>query len=137
MAEVLNDLLTERGLIKWQIVRDARISSDSNEAINIIYGYALTTSLQEERIDRKRKRKAGIRVDQEQLTRSCFLVLPAVSSSPTLSIKRLLLLQQCADANEPMANSTTTRQTFLCLTDGANIRYNATTLFTTLSKYQP
>ncbi|KAL3671707.1 hypothetical protein V7S43_003617 [Phytophthora oleae] len=128
MEEVLNDLLTERGLIKWQAVRDARISSDYNETVDIIYGYALTTSLQEERIDRKRKRKAGkLPSDQEQPTWSCFLVLPAVSSSPTLSIKGLLSLQQCADANEPRGASIATKQTFLCLTDGANIRYSPTT----------
>ncbi|OWZ22223.1 Formyl-coenzyme A transferase [Phytophthora megakarya] len=82
---VLNDLLVERGLSEWQVVRDVRIS---NEAIDVIYGYAMTASLQEERIDRKRKRKATS--DKEQPTWSCFLVLPAVSSihsSPTLSIK--------------------------------------------------
>ncbi|KAG1711057.1 hypothetical protein DVH05_013774 [Phytophthora capsici] len=121
--EVLNDLLTERGLTKWQVVHDARISSDADGTVDIIYGYALTSSLQEERIDRKRKRKAGIVDQKEQPTWSCFLVLPAVSSSPTLSIKLLLSLQQCADANEPMATSTATKQTFLCLTDGANISY--------------
>ncbi|ETL94484.1 hypothetical protein L917_07551 [Phytophthora nicotianae] len=126
--EVLSDLLVERGLSEWQVVRGARISTDSDEAIDVIYGYALTTSLQEERIDRKRKRKAGNRAsDNEQPTWSCFLVLPTVSSHmpPTLSIKRLLELQQCADVHEPMGISIATKRTFLCLTDAANISYYA------------
>lgn len=92
---MLNDLLTERGLIEWQVVRGLRLSSDSNEEVDVIYGYALTASLQEERIDRKRKRKNGKAAnDNEQPTWSCFLVLPAVSYSQdpsTLSIKRCVV----------------------------------------------
>ncbi|KAG6977255.1 hypothetical protein JG688_00000522 [Phytophthora aleatoria] len=125
---VLNDLLVERGLSEWQVVGGAHISSDSDDTVDVVYGYALTTSLQEARIDRKRKRKAGKQAnDNEQPTWCCFLVLPAVSSlpSPTLSIKRLLELQQCADANEPTGVSTSTKQTFLCLTDAANIRWGS------------
>ncbi|KAE8911617.1 hypothetical protein PF005_g6015 [Phytophthora fragariae] len=127
LQEVLNDLLVERGLVEWQVVRGVRISSNSDEEVDVIYGQALTASLQEERIDRKRKRKAGKATnDNEQPTWSRFLVLPAVSycqDAPTLSIKRLLELQECADANEPAGAGATTKQTFLCLTDAANISY--------------
>lgn len=126
-VEVLHDLLTERGLSNYQVVHNMRISGDSNELVDIIYGLALTMSLQEERIDRKRKRKAAKgaadKISQEKPSWSCFLVLPAVpcSNAPTFSIKRLLELQQCADLNDPSGSST--RQTFLCLTDAANISY--------------
>ncbi|KAG7398161.1 hypothetical protein PHYBOEH_011570 [Phytophthora boehmeriae] len=123
-SQVLQDLVTERGLINWQVVNNVRISSDSSEQAHIIYGYALTAILEEERIDRRRKRKAGVSpATDEQPTWSCFLVLPAISSAaPTFSIKRLLELQRCADANEPSSSSTSTRRTFLCLTDSRNIR---------------
>lgn len=143
-VQVLHDLLTERGLSDYQIVRNVRVSGDSNELADIIYGLALTMSLQEERIDRKRKRKAAkgaaAKISQEKPSWSCFLVLPAVpcSNTPTFSIKRyvcygwycsrllltpyrLLELQQRADLNDPSGFST--RQTFLCLTDAANISY--------------
>jgi hypothetical protein len=90
-SQVLNDLLDQRGLTEWQVVQDVRSSTDCDESVDLIYGYALTASLQEERIDRKRKHRVGKPASgQEQPTWSCFLVLPAVSSSraaPTLSIK--------------------------------------------------
>ncbi|KAL4144451.1 hypothetical protein PRNP1_013584 [Phytophthora ramorum] len=118
--EVLNDLLTERGLTEWHVVCDVHVSVEPNESIDIIYGCALATSLQEERIDRKRKRKPAN--DSERPAWSCFLVLQAVFCS--LSIKRLLELQQCADANEPLSTvSTATKRTFLCLTNAASVSY--------------
>ncbi|KAF4041119.1 hypothetical protein GN244_ATG06649 [Phytophthora infestans] len=126
--EVLNDLVVERGLSEWQVVSGARISTASDETVDVIYGYALTTSLQEERIDRKRKRIARKFANNvEQPTWSCFLILSAVSSRapPTLSVKRLQELQQCADVNEPRGVSTITKRTLLCLTDAANISYYA------------
>ncbi|KAG7389618.1 hypothetical protein PHYPSEUDO_010015 [Phytophthora pseudosyringae] len=96
--EVLNDLLGERGLTEWQVVRDVRILADSDGTVDIIYGFALAASLQEERVERKRKRKAGgaQAKAKEPPTWSRFLVLPAVSShaSPTLSIKRCVPAQQ-------------------------------------------
>ncbi|RLN92274.1 hypothetical protein BBJ28_00020244 [Nothophytophthora sp. Chile5] len=93
--EVLNDLLHKRVLTEWRVAHHVRVSEDSDEEVDIVYGFALTTSLQEDRIDRKRKRKASAQQtdagnDEEQPTWSCFLVLPATYSraAPTLSIKR-------------------------------------------------
>ncbi|KAL7692943.1 putative CoA-transferase family III [Plasmopara halstedii] len=122
--EALNDLVVERGLTEWHVVRDACIFTDSDETADLVYGYAMTASLQEERIDRKRKRNAKNRTAvNEQSEWSCFAVLSAVSShmSPVLSIKRFLELQQCVEANEPIKGSSALTRTFICLTDAANI----------------
>lgn len=89
--EVLTDLVAKRGLTAWKVICDARISTDFNETADLIYGYAMTTTLQEERIDRKRKRNIKKRTDGNELLEwSCFVVLPAVSSShsPVSSMKR-------------------------------------------------
>lgn len=68
-----------------------RIPADSDESVDIIYGNALAESLQEERINRKRKRNCEHKDSViEKPTWSCFIVYPAVSSltSPTINIKR-------------------------------------------------
>ncbi|CAI5746714.1 unnamed protein product [Peronospora destructor] len=122
--EVLNDLLVEHGLTQWQVVRDIRVSTDSEEVVDVIYGNVLTSKLEDERIERKRKRKtAKLPSDKQQSAYCCFVVLPAISCSPTLSIKRLQRLQQCADANEPSLVSSANKRTFLSITDAANISY--------------
>uniref|UniRef100_A0AAV1V3S3 tRNA-splicing endonuclease subunit Sen15 domain-containing protein n=1 Tax=Peronospora matthiolae TaxID=2874970 RepID=A0AAV1V3S3_9STRA len=122
--EVLNDLLVERGLTEWRVVSDVRVSTNRIETVDVIYGNVITSRLEEERIDQRRKRKAEqvLHVTQKS-TWSGFVVLPAVSSIPTLSVKGLLELQQCVDVNHPSDVTCTTKRTFLCLTDAANVSY--------------
>uniref|UniRef100_M4BH21 Uncharacterized protein n=1 Tax=Hyaloperonospora arabidopsidis (strain Emoy2) TaxID=559515 RepID=M4BH21_HYAAE len=92
--EVLNDLLVERGLTEWRVVRDVRVSTDRNETVDVIYGNVVTSRLEEERIDQRRKRKAEqvLHVTQKSVW-SSFVVLPAVSPIPTLSVKGYYALQ--------------------------------------------
>ncbi|CAH0475725.1 unnamed protein product [Peronospora belbahrii] len=121
---VLNDLLVERGLVEWQVMRNIRISTDSEDAVDLIYGNAVTSKLEDERVERKRKWKTTkLSHDKQQLTYCCIVILPVVSGSSTLSMKRLVELQQCADANEPNHVLRATKRTFLSITDAANISY--------------
>ena len=70
-------------------MRDIRVSTDRDEVIDAIYGKVVTSSLREERIDLKRKWKAElVPRDLPKSIRSIFVVLPAISSCPTLSVKR-------------------------------------------------
>ncbi|KAI9915930.1 hypothetical protein PsorP6_008327 [Peronosclerospora sorghi] len=122
--DVLNDLRVKRGLTEWRVVRNIRVSTDSDEAIDAIYGNVIAQTLQEKRINRRRKCKGGqIPHGNNELTWCCFVVLPTCSYSQTLSTKRLVEMQQCANANEPNAVSPTAKFLFLCLTDAATISY--------------
>ena len=69
-------------------MRDVRVSTDRNETVDVIYGNVVTSRLEEERIDQRRKRKAEqvLHVTQKSVW-SSFVVLPAVSPIPTLSVK--------------------------------------------------
>ena len=87
--QVLNDLLLKRGLTAWQVVRGIQVSTDSEQVVDVIYGNVVLSTLQDDRIERKRKRKTpNLSSNTQQSTYSCFIVLPAISCSSTLSIKR-------------------------------------------------